>query len=98
MFESNEEFFHATNELVASLERRGHGSEARILKDGLASLNGLTDGWALLLDAVREVESRAKPVFTDSEKELIGSIHDTVYRAVYRRKRKPWWKFWQSGR
>ena len=57
------------------------------------SLNGLTDGWALLLDAVREVENNAD-VLTDSEKEAISTIHDAVYQAVYRRKRKGWWRFW----
>jgi hypothetical protein len=54
LFKSNEALFHATNELVASLYQSGHRSEAEILKNGLASLNGLTDGWALFLDAVHQ--------------------------------------------
>ena len=93
LFKSNEALFHATNEIVASLYQSGHRSEAEILKNGIASLNGLTDGWALFLDAVQEVE-RKSDAFTDSEKKTIAEIHDAVYEAVYRRKRKAWWKFW----
>lgn len=93
MFKSNEELFQATHELIVSLDERGHIIEAEILREGLISLNGLTDGWALLLDAVREVESKAASVLTDSEREKISEIHDTVYHAVYRRERKPLKKF-----
>lgn len=93
MFKSNEELFRATRDLIDSLKRGGHDYEATVLKNGLASLNGLTDGWALLLDAVREVESKAASVFSDSEKEALSKIHDAVYQAVYRRTRKAWWKF-----
>jgi hypothetical protein len=91
LFKSNEALFHATNAIVASLDQSGHRSEAEILKNGLASLNGLTDGWALFLDAIQEVEK--SDAFTDPEKKTIAEIHDAVYEAVYRRKRKAWWKF-----
>ena len=93
MFRSAEALFQATNELVASLNQSGHGSEAETLKSGLASLNGLTDGWVLFLDAIQEVE-RKSGAFTESEKKAMAEIHDAVYEAVYRRKRRAWWKFW----
>ena len=93
MYKSNEEFFQSVHDLAGSLKRNGHAREADVLTNGMAALNGLTDGWALLLDAVREVESNAA-VLTDAEKEAIRTIHDAVYQAVYRRKRKNWWKFW----
>lgn len=93
MFKSNEELFQAARDLIVSLERSRHILEAEVLKEGLISLNGLTDGWAFLLDAVREVENKTTSVLTGSEKELIREIHDTVYHAVYRRERKAWWKF-----
>jgi len=93
MYKSNEEFFQSVYDLAGSLKRNGHDREAEVLNNGIAALNGLTDGWALLLDAVREVENNAD-VLTDSEKEAISTIHDAVYQAVYRRKRKGWWRFW----
>jgi hypothetical protein len=93
MFKSNQELFQATHELIVSLDDRGHLLEAEALRDGLISLNGLTDGWALLLDAVGEVESKGASVLSDSEREKISEIHDTVYHLVYRRERKPWNKF-----
>ncbi len=93
MYKSNEEFFQSVYDLASSLKHNGHEREADILNNGMAALNGLTDGWALLLGAVREVESNAA-VLTDSEKEAIRTIHDAVYQVVYRRKRKGWWRFW----
>lgn len=94
MFKSNEELFGAVQDLVDALKRNGHRREADVLSNGLASLNGLTDGWAFLLDALREVESGGADVLTDSEKDVLCRIHDAVYEAVYRRKRKGWWKVW----
>ena len=93
MFKSNQELFQATHELIVSLDERGHILEAEVLKAGLISLNGLTDGWALLLDAVREVEGKGASVLSEPELQKISEIHDTVYHAVYRRERKPWVKF-----
>ena len=93
MFKSNNELFQATHEIIVSLEEDGLILDSEILKEGLISLNGLTDGWALLLDAVREVESRVASVLTESDRAKIGEIHDTVYHIVYRRERKPWNKF-----
>ena len=93
MYKSNEEFFQSVYDLASSLQRNGHEREADVLNNGMAALNGLTDGWAQLLDAVREVESNAT-VLTDAEKQAIGTIHDAVYQAVHRRKRKGWWRFW----
>ena len=98
MFESNEEFFKAVRDLADSLMRNGHGREADALKEGFASLNGLTDGWGLLLDAVLKVENTTADVLTDSEKEAICKIHDAVYQAVYRRKcSRKWWRIWKTG-
>jgi len=96
MYKSNEEFFQSVYDLASSLKHNGHVREADVLNNGMVALNGLTDGWAQLLDAVREVESNAA-VLTDAEKEAIGTIHDAVYQAVYRRKRKGRWRFWLSG-
>jgi len=46
------------------------------------------------LDSVKEVE-KAAGALNVSERKKLTEIHDAVYEAVYRRKRRPWWKFWQ---
>ena len=94
MFKSNEEFFQATTEFIASLHQSGRHSEAKTLREGLDLVTGLTDGWALLLDSVKEVEKSAGAL-NASERKKLTEIHDAVYQTVYRRKRRPWWKFWQ---
>lgn len=94
MFKSNEEFFQATTDFIASLHQSGRHSEAKTLHDGLGLVTGLTDGWACLLDSVKEVEKSAD-LLNVSERNKLAEIHDAVYEAVYRRKRRPWWKFWQ---
>ena len=94
MFKSNEEFFQATMDFIAALHQSGRHSEAKTLQEGLGLVTGLTDGWALLLDSVKEVKKSAGAL-NDSERKQLTEIHDAVYQAVYRRKRRPWWKFWR---
>jgi len=55
IYESNDEFFQAIRSLAARMEKDGHAEAARELRDGFACLNGLTDGWAMLLDSVNKV-------------------------------------------
>ena len=94
MFKSNEEFFQAVTDFSAALRQSGRHSEAKTLQEGLGLVSGLTDGWALLLDSVKEVE-KAAGALNVSERKKLTEIHDAIYEAVYRRKRRPWWKLWQ---
>ncbi|MBI4829892.1 MAG: hypothetical protein HY804_14030 [Nitrospinae bacterium] len=52
---SNEEFFQAVRSLAERMEHGGHTEAARELRDGFACLNGLTDGWAMLMESVDKV-------------------------------------------
>jgi len=94
VFKSNEEFFQATKDLIAALHQSGRHSEAKTLQEGLGLVTGLTDGWALFLDSVKEVEKSAGALDVTERKKLT-EIHDAVYQAVYPRMRRPWWKWWQ---
>jgi hypothetical protein len=94
VFKSNQEFFQATKDFIVVLRQSGRHSEADTLQEGLGLVSGLTDGWALLLDSVKEVEKSAGTL-TASERKKLTEIHDAVYEAVYRRRRRPWWKLWQ---
>ena len=94
MFKSNEEFLQATKDFIAALHQRGRYSEAKTLQEGLGLVTGMTDGWALLLDSVKKVEKSADAL-NESERKTLTEIHDAVYQAVYRRKRRRWWTLWQ---
>ena len=55
-FASNEELYEAVRALAADLDSAGEVRAAAELREGLAAVNGLTDGWALLLAAVERVD------------------------------------------
>ena len=97
MFNSNEELFLATNNLISSLKRNGHNAEADALNRGLSSINSLTDGWAIFLDEVKKIDWHAKRLLGEPDCKIIGEIHNAAYKAVYRRDRRPWWKFWYQS-
>jgi hypothetical protein len=66
MFKSNQELLQATRDLTAALEKHGNASAARELRDGMAAINGLTDGWAAFLESVQRqghplVRARRRP-------------------------------------
>ena len=84
-FQSNEEFFQAVRDLVARLEVKGQHEAAAELRRGLGCLNGLTDGWALLLESIESVGGRASGRLDPAEKRELERIRDAAHRAVYRR-------------
>ena len=84
-YRSNDEFFQAVDDLSASLDRDGHNAPAADLRRGLASLNGLTDGWALLLEAVENVQAAHGKNFSEIQRNTLASIRDAAHAAVYRR-------------
>jgi len=94
-FSSNEELFDAARHLISGLRARGADASAKILHDGFRCINGLTDGWALFLDAIIEVQESFSHQPRENEQRLLKDMHAAVYEAVYRRKPK-WWKFWAS--
>jgi hypothetical protein len=83
-FHSNEEFFRAAGDLVARLEEGGHEQVATTLRQGLQSMNGLTDGWALLLQAIEEAQ-RASPALLPIDRHALESLRLAAHFAVYRR-------------
>ncbi len=84
-FRSNEEFFHAVEDLAAKLEAGGHVDAAAELRSGLRCLNGLTDGSALFLEAIERVHTTHAKRFTSDEQQALSAIQAAVHRAVYRR-------------
>ena len=54
-FASSEELFDAVRALAARLDSAGEVRAAADLRNGLAAVNGLTDGWAELLEALERL-------------------------------------------
>ena len=82
-FRSNEEFLRAVRDLIARLEAAGHVGAAAELRDGLRSLNGLTDGAALFLASVDKVRRGPAARFAPEDQEALAAIRSASHRAVY---------------
>lgn len=81
---SSEDFFGALRSLIDSwCERRRLKALSRILPAYLG-LDGLTDGWAGLLDALRNVRPLAKDELAEAEMETVGDVLTAASKAIYR--------------
>jgi hypothetical protein len=56
-YDSNDDFFRAYRELVQRIEISGNNRAAEELQEVFPCLNGLTDGWALLMESIEKVPS-----------------------------------------
>jgi len=83
-YESNEEFFGALRELIEKLDRDAHQHAAEELRRGFSCLNGLTDGWALLMESIdrtlAEDSDTMQSVYSDELKAMLRAVKKAVYR------------------
>ncbi len=85
-FKSNDEFFAAFRDLVARIEKHGHAEADQELRNGCSCLNGLTDGWALLMESMDKtiVANRGKIDFREMTE--LRDMRRIVRKVVYRRR------------
>ena len=84
-FASNEEFFQAFERLIARIDDHGQRDTANCLREGLSSLNGLTDGWALLMDSIVTTISKKSDELKPEDKNELEEMLKVVQNAVYRK-------------
>jgi hypothetical protein len=75
-FGSTEEFFQAIRNLAADLERNGRREAATELMGGFSCLNGLTDGWGLLMESLERIQTTDREALA----EILAATHAAVYR------------------
>jgi hypothetical protein len=83
-FRSNEDYFQAIVDFAARLDTAGHSEAAAELRDGLGAINGLTDGWALLLESIERVKATHASRLTAEERETLETMRAAAHSAVYR--------------
>ena len=84
-FTSNEEFFAALRDLIDRIEEQGNAAAAHELRAGYSCLNGLTDGWALLMESMkRTIEANRRKIGEPGMSELRDMLK-IVVKVVYRR-------------
>ncbi len=83
-FTSNDEFFQALRDLIQRIENQGNVAAAQELREGFACLNGLTDGWALLMESMdRVITGSWGSIEADDMSELkvmLKGVKKIVYR------------------
>ena len=83
-YASNDEFFQALTKLIERMRQSSHGAAADKLQSGYAALNGLTDGWAILLASLEEVVASDGPQLPGEQASELHSLLSAVKKAVYR--------------
>ena len=83
-FGSNQEFFEAIAALAEQLDSRGLNAPADDIRTGLSCVNGLTDGWALLMESLFRVRAEFGSRLLAPEANALGAMALAAYRAVYR--------------
>jgi hypothetical protein len=84
-FKSNDEFFPAFRDLVARIEKQGHAEAAQELRTGFGCLNGLTDGWALLMESMDKTIAANRDKIDGREMTELRDLLRVVRKVVYRR-------------
>jgi len=83
-FASPDEYFDEVRTLVADLAHSGHAAAAADLREGFGCLNGLTDGWALFLEAVEAVAGRYGPDLSGEQRRRLDGVRCVADRVTHR--------------
>ncbi len=83
-FNSNEELFEAIRKLQKELLADGNKEAVSEIEEGFSCLNGLTDGWALLLESLNKAKNEYGSKFSIAQKKDIEKIYSCVRKVVYR--------------
>ncbi len=84
-YKSNDEFFQALLDLIQRVEKQGNVAAARQLREGFSCLNGLTDGWALLMESIDKTISENKGKIEAMDMSELKDMLKVVRKVVYRR-------------
>jgi hypothetical protein len=84
-FQSNDEFGAALRDLIARwCDERRLPALARLLP-GYIGFNGLTDGWALLLDALKSARALGHESYNAKDWDALNDIIHAAEKALTRR-------------
>lgn len=83
-YQSNTYLFEAIKRLKGSLSSSGNEESDELLAEGMSSLNGLTDGWALLLESINTVIKNHSVTLSEQQNAELNKIRSAVHKMVYR--------------
>ena len=85
-YRSNDEFFADLKSLIERwCDERKLGALS-VLLPGYVSLNGLTDGWANVYEALKATRALGRDAFSSSDWDMLNDLIHASEAIVYRRK------------
>jgi hypothetical protein len=83
-FHSNRELVEAVENLQKDLASSGNEEADKLITEGIRGLNGLTDGWAYLLESLEAIKQKHGAKFSRQQNAAFDLIIGTVKKIVYR--------------
>jgi hypothetical protein len=80
-----EELFAVLGDLIDRIEKQGNAMAPRELRAGFSRPNGLTDGWALLLESIERTIAGNRGKMARPEMSELHHMLKAVKKTVYRR-------------
>jgi hypothetical protein len=70
--------------VITKIQSQGNNAAADELRFGFSCLNGLTDGWALLMESIEKTVSGQRGKIENTELSELSDILKVVKKVVYR--------------
>jgi len=83
-YASSDEFFQDLKSFIERMDTSGHTDVANELREGLLLLNGLTDGWAMLMDSVKATIEKYEGSLDRADAAELKEFLCVIKKAVYR--------------
>ena len=83
-YRSNEDLFKAIEQLQQELSASGSQKASALISEGISGLNGLTDGWAHLLEHLNMANEKYGSSFNLKQKENLAQIQTVIHKVVHR--------------
>ncbi|HCG6644169.1 hypothetical protein O4N70_24925 [Vibrio parahaemolyticus] len=83
-FQSSLELIEYINQLKSNLIESDNTQASKVIEEGLMALNGLTDGWAMLLESIELVQSEFNSELNEYQLTMLDTIQNSLRKVVYR--------------
>ena len=84
-YEANEDLFADFQQLVQRIEKGGNRRAAEKLRYGLSCLNGLTDGWGLLMESIEETIATHQSELEENDLTSLRELGFVIQKEVIRK-------------
>ena len=84
-YKTNTDFIIELRRVIVRLDEQGITGAAQELRSGLSCLNGLTDGYALLMESLEKTIKQYGNRIRGAEKAKLRNMLQVVKKTVYRR-------------